>query len=163
MDIFSPEPKNEKPKETGWSFADVPKEVEFTSKTSEEKEKLSKRILFAEDGEDFRRLFASMLRSDGYSVDEVEDGLELLEQLEKEKYDLILTDNNMPRMNGIEALEKFRSDPRFSQIPVIVNSADDRIKETVESLGATYFPKGYFKDLIKMIKDRLSTPDRKEE
>ena len=76
------------------------------------------RILVAEDDDDLRRMTTVLLSDAGYMVDEVEDGVAAWQAMERSIYDLLLTDNNMPRMTGIELLNRLHS----SQIktPVIL-------------------------------------------
>jgi two-component system, chemotaxis family, chemotaxis protein CheY len=69
----------------------------------------SLRILVAEDNEDVRRLTTVLLRGAGYMVDEAQDGAEAWEAVEGNAYDLIVTDNSMPRMTGIDLLNKLHS------------------------------------------------------
>lgn len=76
------------------------------------------RILVAEDNNDLRRVTTALLTSAGYTVDEVEDGMEAWQAVESSTYDLILTDNSMPRMTGIDLLHKLHSSRR--KIPAIL-------------------------------------------
>jgi two-component system chemotaxis response regulator CheY len=69
----------------------------------------SLRILVAEDDDDVRRLITVLLRGAGYMVDEAQDGAEAWEAVEGNAYDLIVTDNSMPRMTGIDLLNKLHS------------------------------------------------------
>jgi CheY-like chemotaxis protein len=112
----------------------------------EGKEKLSKRILLAEDYTSARESYVRLLTRRGYTVDAVENGQLLLDKLtdEKGKYDLVITDNTMPKITGIEALQQIRQNERFRNLPVIVNSGDvgDTIRKAVESLGGIYIMKG---------------------
>ncbi|MFA5778081.1 MAG: response regulator [Candidatus Paceibacterota bacterium] len=131
---------------------------EFSPKTSnpERNEKLSKRILFADDEKSILFGLGMLLEGEGYTVDTAENGQLLLDKLEKENYDLVVTDNNMPILDGIEALKRIRGDARFKNLPVIVNSGDD-VGETVKSLGGVFSSKGNsFNILLKKIKDLLS-------
>lgn len=125
---------------------------------TEGKEKLVKKILLAEDVQALREVMYILLSREGYKVDEAVDGQQLLDKLNegKEKYDLIVTDNNMPKLSGLEALRIIHKDSRFSNIPVIFNSAtlDSEIRREVEGeLGGICFEKGgSFLPLIEKIK-----------
>ena len=66
------------------------------------------RILFTDDDEDIRRLNADALKQMGHQVDTAEDGAAAWEALSKTCYDLLITDNKMPKVTGIELLEKVR-------------------------------------------------------
>lgn len=74
---------------------------------------------------------------------EAEDGLQALEVLRRQHVDLVLSDINMPRMNGEELLRRICSDPALSSVPVIVVSTDASQcrTEVMLSLGA----RGYIK------------------
>ena len=67
------------------------------------------RILVAEDDGDIRRLNAKTLRRSGYVVDVAEDGAAAWVALQTNHYDLLLTDNSMPKVTGVELLEMLRS------------------------------------------------------
>ncbi|MEI9866490.1 MAG: response regulator [Limisphaerales bacterium] len=76
------------------------------------------RILVVDDEPDIRKLNYEVLSDSGYLVDAVEDGAEAWEALHTNNYDLLITDNDMPRMTGVELLEKLYSDRKF--LPVIM-------------------------------------------
>jgi CheY-like chemotaxis protein len=61
------------------------------------------KILLAEDNPENQKVFALIIKSLGYSLDIANDGVEALEKIKQEKYDLVLMDVSMPRMDGIEA------------------------------------------------------------
>jgi DNA-binding response OmpR family regulator len=76
------------------------------------------RILVVDDEADARQLTVDVLVQSGYDVDAVEDGAAGLAALVAGKYDLIITDNKMPRMSGVEMIEKLRSARRG--LPVVM-------------------------------------------
>lgn len=78
------------------------------------------RILVAEDNEDIRGLNAEMLVCSGYKVDAVADGTDAWEVLQLNRYDLLVTDYNMPKISGIDLLLKLHA-VRMS-LPVILVS-----------------------------------------
>lgn len=63
------------------------------------------RILIAEDDADLRLLLRLVLHRAGYQVSEARDGVEALEAMSRQAFDIVLLDNMMPRMSGIEVLE----------------------------------------------------------
>jgi len=67
------------------------------------------RILVVDDDEDFRRLNAEVLIRSGYVVDAAEDGAAGWEALNANSYDLLVTDNSMPRLTGVELIKKLRT------------------------------------------------------
>jgi DNA-binding response OmpR family regulator len=77
-----------------------------------------KRILVVEDEPDFRRLNIETLASSGYHVDGAEDGADAWDTLQLNQYDLIITDNNMPKVSGMELLQKLH-EARL-KLPVIM-------------------------------------------
>jgi CheY-like chemotaxis protein len=66
-------------------------------------------ILVVDDDSDTRQLSVDVLAGSGYDVEGVEDGAAGWEALQNNSYDLVITDNKMPRMTGIEMIEKLRS------------------------------------------------------
>ena len=80
-------------------------------------------VLLVDDNEDCRIIYGSTLRHAGYTVRTANDGMECLLSAAKDRPDLILLDIGMPRMDGMEALEKLKLDPRTAEIPVVAVSA----------------------------------------
>jgi CheY-like chemotaxis protein/acetyltransferase-like isoleucine patch superfamily enzyme len=76
------------------------------------------RILVVEDDRDLRQINTKVLIHHGYEVDVAEDGAAAWEVLQASRYDLVITDNKMPRMTGIELLKKLRS--TRMELPVIM-------------------------------------------
>jgi len=70
---------------------------------------LRHRILVVEDDEDMRRLNTEVLKQFGYQVDAVEDGAIAWDTLQRNKYDLVVTDNAMPNLSGVELLRKLHA------------------------------------------------------
>jgi DNA-binding NtrC family response regulator len=65
----------------------------------------SRKILLVDDESSIRFLLSDVLSSEGFEVIEAKDGQESVEQLEKDNFDLVITDIRMPRLNGIEVLK----------------------------------------------------------
>jgi CheY-like chemotaxis protein len=81
-------------------------------------------ILLAEDHADSREMLAVMLEMDGYRVVRAEDGIEALDLAREVKPDLIITDVNMPRMNGIDLIRAIRNaENGLSVVPIIAVTA----------------------------------------
>ena len=80
-------------------------------------------VLLVDDNEDCRIIYGSTLRHAGYDVRTAIDGVQCLEQAALDKPDLILLDIGMPRMDGMEALEKLKLNPSTNGIPVVAVSA----------------------------------------
>jgi DNA-binding response OmpR family regulator len=81
------------------------------------------KILFVDDEEQIRRLLSSFLTRRGYQVKTAVDGQEALNLLETETPDLVITDVNMPHVDGVELTRRLRAHPRLSSMPIIMLSA----------------------------------------
>lgn len=98
---------------------------------------LEKRILIVDDFSTMRRIVKLILKSMGFeNVQEAEDGLEALAAIRKERFDIILSDCNMPNMNGLELLTELRNDPELNDIPFIVMTSSDQKKSLLEMVKA---------------------------
>lgn len=84
-------------------------------------------ILVAEDDDDIRRLNTEVLIHHGYRVDATEDGAGAWNALQISPYDLLITDNRMPRMTGIELLRKLRA--ARLRLPVIMATGTPLLAE----------------------------------
>lgn len=98
------------------------------------------RILFADDTKIVRELTSLLLEQHGNAVTAVTDGDEVIGLLMNtlSSPDLVITDYNMPRMNGLEVLRSIRAVGRFKTLRVIVYTADnlsDEVKSEIETLG----------------------------
>jgi pilus assembly protein CpaE len=102
------------------------------------------RILFVDDEEQIRKLLSTWLTRHGYEVTVANDGLEALKAIRAKAPDLVITDVNMPNMNGLELTRRLRSDHRTARIPVIMLSArkqaDDVLSGYAEGADE-YIPK----------------------
>jgi CheY-like chemotaxis protein len=67
-----------------------------------------RKVLIVDDDQSVRFVLREALRGDGWSVDEVDDGAAVEEQLERQRYDLLMLDLYMPGMNGFEVLRRIR-------------------------------------------------------
>lgn len=83
------------------------------------------RVLCADDSKSAREALARVLRAAGYHVDTAVDGEAALAALRRARYDLLVTDLDMPRMGGHALLARVRRDPTLAAIPVIVVSSRD--------------------------------------
>ena len=90
------------------------------------------KILIVDDEVPIRRTLRDILEFEGYEVDEASDGLECVAKVQKEKYDVIITDIKMPKMDGIEALERLQI--LSPETPVIMVSGHGTIDTAVEAV-----------------------------
>ena len=82
---------------------------------------LDTQILIVDDSATMRRIAKFILKSLGFkNIEEAEDGLEALDVIRNDRIDLVLSDCNMPNMDGIELLTHLRNDPDLNTIPFIV-------------------------------------------
>jgi pilus assembly protein CpaE len=81
------------------------------------------KILFVDDEEQIRRLLSTFLSRRGYEVTTAVDGLEALQLLKTETPDMVITDVNMPNIDGVELTRRLRADPQHSNLPIIMLSA----------------------------------------
>lgn len=120
---------------------------------------MSKKILTVDDSPSVRKMVEFSLKSKGYVMGGAGDGQEALELIAKETFDAIILDVNMPNMNGLEFLEKVKSDPVFSAIPVVMLTTEgqDEDRDKAMSLGATDYIVKPFKpsQLISLLEDIL--------
>ncbi|MDR2136101.1 MAG: response regulator [Treponema sp.] len=91
-----------------------------------------KKILIVDDEQLNLEFFEVMLSKLGFTVDKANDGLEALEKVRQFLPDLILLDNIMPRMSGWEVTKTLKADPKFQDIPVVMFSALDDVKDKLE-------------------------------
>ncbi len=86
-------------------------------------------ILIAEDSMITAELERNILINAGYEVDVATDGIEAIEKLHSKKYYLLVTDIDMPRMNGFELTSKVRADKRLKDTPVIIVTYKEKIED----------------------------------
>ena len=100
-----------------------------------------KRILLAEDEEVLRMLITDTLEDEGYEIDEACDGLEAIQLLEKNRYDLLIVDYMMPGLTGLEVIEKVRNELKNEQLKIMMLTAKSQQKdeEAAKKAGANYF------------------------
>ncbi len=108
-----------------------------------------KRVLVADDSITVREVERQLLARMGYQVAVAVDGVDAWNQLRAGAFDLLVTDIDMPRMNGIELVKLVRADQRFAHLPIAVVSYKDRDEDRRAGLDAganAYLTKGSFHD-----------------
>ena len=114
-------------------------------------------ILIAEDSITLRSLLRNIVESAGYMVKTAVDGMEAFQFLQTGAFDLVVSDVEMPRMNGFDLTAKIRGDKRLAETPVILVTALDTAADRqrgMESGANAYIVKSSFEqsNLIEMIK-----------
>ncbi len=95
-----------------------------------------KSVLIAEDSITSRMLLKNVLEAAGYYVRPTVDGLDALNALAEEDFDLVVSDIEMPRMDGIELTKKIRADQRLARIPVVLVTALESQQDRERGLDA---------------------------
>jgi two-component system, chemotaxis family, sensor histidine kinase and response regulator WspE len=107
------------------------------------------RILVADDSISVRELERQLLSLHGYEVDVAADGYVAWAKLRESSFDLLITDVDMPRMDGIELTRSVKQDARLKQLPVVIVSYRDRDEDRQRGLDAradAYITKSDFQD-----------------
>ncbi|MEI6430310.1 MAG: response regulator, partial [Pseudanabaena sp. ELA607] len=122
--------------------------------------KPSKQILVVDDSLTVREMERKLLENQGYQVTVAVDGIEGWYAVSTNNYDLVISDVDMPRLNGIELVKKIKTTQKLAHIPVIIVSYKDREQDRLNGLqaGANYYlTKASFHDdsLIKAVRNLL--------
>ncbi len=113
------------------------------------KSKIEKRVLVVDDSITVRGVEAKLLEMHGYVVATAVDGMDGWNRVRSERFDLVITDVDMPRMDGVELVDMIKHDPQLKVIPVMIVSYKDRPEDRQRGLeaGADYYlTKGSFHD-----------------
>jgi two-component system chemotaxis response regulator CheY len=96
-------------------------------------------VLAVDDSTSMRQMLAHTLRAGGYGVVEAVDGADALDKLVTSSVDVVITDQNMPRMDGLALTRALRADARWRHLPVLVltTEADEALKQAGRAAGAT--------------------------
>ncbi|MFN6486723.1 MULTISPECIES: hybrid sensor histidine kinase/response regulator [unclassified Nostoc] len=99
------------------------------------------KILVVDDSITVREMERKLLENRGYNVDIAVNGVEGWNAVRTNHYDLVISDIDMPRMNGIELVRQIKSHPRLHSLPVIIVSYRDRTEDRIQGLeaGADYY------------------------
>ncbi len=97
-----------------------------------------RQALVVDDSINTREIEKSILELEGFEVTGAEDGIEALQLLKERRYDLILSDIEMPRMDGITMIENIRKDPFYANTPIVVvtSYSDEATRKRAREAGA---------------------------
>ncbi|MBT0670556.1 response regulator [Novosphingobium profundi] len=100
---------------------------------------MSKLILTVDDSATIRMLLKTALSAQGFRIESANDGAHGLERMREVKPDLLITDINMPKMDGFELIEALRGEAEFKATPILVLSTEfsDEKKARAREAGAT--------------------------
>ena len=100
---------------------------------------MSRHILIVDDSPSVRRMVALTLRGAGYDVTEAGDGQDALDRVAAARFDAILTDQNMPRMDGLTFIREARKRPDTQAVPIVFLSTESEgaLKDSARAAGAT--------------------------
>ena len=121
------------------------------------------KILIVDDFSTMRRIIKNLLRDLGFTnTAEADDGTTALVELQKAKFDLVITDWNMPGMPGIDLLKAIRADASMASLPVLMVTAEAKREQIIEAAQAGVngyvikpFTAGTLSDKLNKIFERL--------
>jgi len=102
---------------------------------------MGKTILVVDDSPTVRKFVSVSLEMQGFNVTSASDGMDALEKLPTRKFDLVITDLNMPNMDGFDLIRSLRENPEFKDLPVIIltSLSDGASKEEGSKLGVSSY------------------------
>ncbi len=120
---------------------------------------LAPKILVADDDDTLNRTLAWVLKENGYEVDTVASGRNLVDHLLTDEYDLLMLDILMPEIDGLQVLEQIKTHPELKDLPVLMISSMPPEEAAIKSLGlgaSDFIPKPLrIRELLARIKTHL--------
>lgn len=120
---------------------------------------MSKKIVVAEDFNVSRKIIVNVLAKAGYSILEAADGQEALNLFDGRAVDLLITDYNMPEMNGAELIKAVRSNENYSYLPILLLTTEvneQKIKQALDENITAWIKKPFqTEDFIKIVNKAL--------
>ncbi len=111
------------------------------------------RILIVDDSITIRKIVKKMLQDLGFEeFSEASDGLQALQMVSVEKFELILMDWKMPVLSGLETLRQLKANPEYASIPVVMVTSESqkpKILEAIQSGAANYIVKPFDLAILK--------------
>ena len=100
---------------------------------------MAKTVLAVDDSASIRQMVAFTLKSSGYEVVEAVDGQDGLDKAKAKTVNLVLTDQNMPRMDGLTLIKSLRALPQYKSVPILMltTESSDAMKTQGRAAGAT--------------------------
>jgi two-component system chemotaxis response regulator CheY len=99
---------------------------------------MSKTILAVDDSGSLRQMVVFSLKAAGYQVVEAVDGVDALDKAKAQVFDLVLTDQNMPNMDGLTLIRTLRTLPTYARVPILMLTTEfsDEMKAKGKAAGA---------------------------
>ena len=92
------------------------------------------RILIIDDDDTFRELASMLLAEAGYAIETAEDAIEGGKALLTRAFDLVISDINMPYMNGLELAKAIRGNPQFENVPILMVTTRGNKEDVIEAM-----------------------------
>ena len=117
------------------------------------------KILCVDDFSTMRRIVKNILKQLGYeNIDEAEDGMQAYSKLKTGGFGFLVSDWNMPNMDGLELLKKVRSDPDLKNLPILMVTAEaekDKVIEAIKAGVNNYIVKPFTAEVLKEKMDKI--------
>jgi len=124
---------------------------------------MSKKILIVDDDRLMRKLLGYIIKKEGYQVSVADDGSDALKIVKRDKPDLIISDVEMPKLNGLELCQKLKENIDTKLIPIILITSNTQIQDKLcgfRSGADDYFMKPlHLKNLLTRVKSLLESGD----
>jgi len=117
------------------------------------------KILVVDDFSTMRRIVKNLLRQIGYSdIEEAEDGAQAYSKLKNGGFSFVVSDWNMPNMDGLDLLKKVRSDPELKDLPILMVTAEAEKEKVITAIQAgvnNYIVKPFTGEVLKDKMDKI--------
>ncbi len=118
------------------------------------------KILVVDDFSTMRRIVKNILKQLGFeNIEEAEDGAQALTKLRNGGFDFVVSDWNMPNMDGLEFLKSVRSDPGLKSLPFLMVTAEaekDKVITAIQAGVSNYVVKPFTAEILKEKMDRIA-------
>jgi two-component system chemotaxis response regulator CheY len=120
---------------------------------------LNMKILVVDDFSTMRRIVKNLLRQNGYAnIEEAEDGAQAYTKLKNGGFHFVISDWNMPNMDGLELLKKVRGDAELKDLPILMVTAEAEKEKVVTAIQAgvnNYIVKPFTGEVLKEKMDKI--------
>lgn len=120
---------------------------------------LKMKILVVDDFSTMRRIVKNLLRQLGFeNIEEAEDGAQAFSKLKGGGYGFMVSDWNMPNMDGLELLKKVRNDPELKDLPILMVTAEaekDKVITAIQAGVNNYIVKPFTGEILKEKMDKV--------